>query len=187
MAEPGGSLVAYFYDLLEETEHTSPLEESIKLFLCVAAVGTVAAAALETMESLRVAYAGVFHAVEIAAVALFTIDYFLRWWVAPESEATGAAAPWRTRIRYAMGPYGVIDLLAILPFYVDLFVPIQPDWLRVLRLLRMLKLARYAPGLPLFVSVIRAEIRPLLAAFLVMAVLVGVGSGIMFIKFGGER
>src|SRR5690242_16194833 len=90
MAEPGGSLRAYFYDLLEETEHTSPLEESIKLFLCVAAVGTVAAAALETMESLRAAYALHFSAVEILAVALFTLDYFLRWWVAPESEATGA-------------------------------------------------------------------------------------------------
>jgi voltage-gated potassium channel len=181
MAEPGGSLRAYFYDLLEETEHTSPLEESIKLFLCVAAVGTVAAAALETMESLRVRYALHFSAIEILAVALFTLDYFLRWWVAPESEATGAAAPWRARLRYAVGPYGIIDLLAILPFYVDHFVPIQPDWLRVLRLLRLLKLARYAPGLPLFVSVIRAEIRPLLAAFLVMAVLLVVESGIMFI------
>src|SRR5262249_51628577 len=181
MAEAVVSLRAYLYDLLEETEHTSPLEESIKLFLSIAAVATVAAAALETMESLRVRYADVFYGVEILAVALFTLDYFLRWWVAPESEATGAAAPWRARLRYAVGPYGFIDLLAILPFYVDLVVPIQPDWLRVLRLLRLLKLARYAPGLPLFVSVIRAEMRPLLAAFLVMAVLLVVESGIMFI------
>ncbi len=180
-ADPKLTLRAYLYDLLEETEHTSPLEKTFKGFLSLAAVATVAAAALETMESLRGEYAAIFQAVEIVAVALFTLDYLLRWWVAPESQATGAAAPWRARLSYAIGPYGIIDLVAILPFYFDLFMPIQPDWLRVLRLLRLLKLARYAPGLPLFVSVIRAESRPLLAAFLVMAVLLVVESGIMFI------
>jgi voltage-gated potassium channel len=84
-------------------------------------------------------------------------------------------------LRYCVSPLGIIDLVAILPFYIDLFLVADPDWLRVVRLLRLLKLARHTPGLSLFVAVIRAEIRPLLAAFLVMAVLLVVESGVMFI------
>ena len=172
---------AYLYDLLEETEHTSAIENTIKLLLVAAIVTTVAAVALETLPSVNERYARLFTAIEIGAMSLFTVEYLLRWWIAPEREATGAAEPWRSRLHYAVSPYGLIDLLAILPFYIDLFVPGNPDWLRVLRLLRLLKMARYAPGLSLFVAVIRNESRPLLAAFLVMAVLLVGESGVMFI------
>jgi voltage-gated potassium channel len=170
-----------FYDLLEETENTTPLERALKLFLVTVIVGSVTAICLETLPSLRDRYAGLFNIVEIATITIFSIDYLLRWWVAPEREPTGAAEPWRSRWRYAISAYGVIDLLAILPFYIDLFVPGDPDWLRVLRLLRLLKMSRYAPGLSLFVAVIRNESRPLLAGLLVMAVLIVVESGVMFI------
>jgi voltage-gated potassium channel len=172
---------AYLYDLLEETEHTSAIENTIKLLLVAVIVTTVAAVALETLPSVNERYARLFTAIEIGAMSLFTFEYLLRWWIAPEREATGAAEPWRSRLHYAVSPYGLIDLLAILPFYIDLFVPGNPDWLRVLRLLRLLKMARYAPGLSLFVAVIRNESRPLLAAFLVMAVLLVGESGVMFI------
>jgi len=172
---------AYLYDLLEETEHTSAIENTLKLLLVAVIVTTVAAVALETLPSVNERYARLFTAIEIGAMSLFTIEYLLRWWIAPEREATGAAEPWRSRLHYAVSPYGLIDLLAILPFYIDLFVPGNPDWLRVLRLLRLLKMARYAPGLSLFVAVIRNESRPLLAAFLVMAVLLVGESGVMFI------
>ncbi len=167
-AESPVTLRARLFDILEETESSSPLEKVVNLFITSVIVASVAAVALETMASAG-GYAGLFAAIEIGAVAIFTIDYLLRWWVAPEREATGAEAPWRARWRYAVSPYGIIDLLAILPFYVDLFIPGDPDWLRVLRLLRLLKMSRYAPGLSLFVAVIRNESRPLLAGLLVMA------------------
>ena len=179
-AESSSGLRVRLYDILEETEHTSALERTTKLLLTFVIVASVAAVALETMASLQ-RYAGLFAAIEVCAVAIFTVDYLLRWWVAPERQATGAAEPWRERLRYAISTYGVIDLLAILPFYIDLFIPGDPDWLRVLRLLRLLKMARYAPGMSLFVAVIRAESRPLLAALLVMSVLLVVESGVMFI------
>lgn len=181
MADSNVTWRLLFYDLLEETENTSPFERAINLFLVTVIVGSVTAICLETLPSLRDRYAWLFNAVEIATITIFTIDYLLRWWVAPEREPTGAAAPWRSRWRYAISAYGLIDLLAILPFYIDLFVPGNPDWLRVLRLLRLLKMSRYAPGLSLFVAVVRNESRPLLAGLLVMAVLIVVESGIMFI------
>ena len=170
-----------FYDILQETDTRSAARRFISFFLVAAIVTTVAAVALETMESLRASYGANFTAIELVAVAIFTVDYALRWWVAPESDPMGATRPWRARLRYAVSPFGIIDLLAVLPFFLDLVLPVHPDWLRVLRLLRLLKMARYAPGLSLFVAVIRAESKPLLAAFLVMAVLLMVESGVMFI------
>lgn len=181
VADKISDLRSRIYDMLLETDTRSAARRFINSFLVAAIVTTVAAVALETMESLRASYSAIFTAIEFVAVAIFTIDYALRWWVAPEGDPRGAAQPWRARLRYAVSPFGIIDLLAVLPFFLDLVLPVHPDWLRVLRLLRLLKMARYAPGLSLFVAVIRAESKPLLAAFLVMAVLLMVESGIMFI------
>ncbi len=175
------SLRPRFYDALGESGSRSWARGAVKVFFIVVITGSVAAATLETLKSLISAYASLFAAAEVGAVTALTVEYLLRLWVAPEHESTGSAAPWRARLHYAVSAYGIIDLLAILPFYADLFLPIHPDALRILRLLRLLKLARYAPGLPLFVAVIRNEIRPLFAAFLVMAVLLVVESGVMFV------
>jgi voltage-gated potassium channel len=60
-------------------------------------------------------------------------------------------------------------------------VPIPVDTLRLLRLLRILKLARYTPALALFAAVIRNESRPLLATFLVVAVLIVLESALMYV------
>jgi voltage-gated potassium channel len=144
-------------------------------------VTSVAAVALETVGPLDVVYASLFAAVEIVAVAAFTLDYALRLWVAPAHDPASASEPWRARWRYTVSALGIIDLLAIVPFYINLLFPLQPDGLRILRLLRLLKVARYAPGLSLFVAVIRNESRPLLAGLLVLAVLLVVEAGIMFV------
>lgn len=180
-ADSTPNLRSRLYELLEETETRSAARRTISLFLVTVIVADVAAVCLETLGPLRSLYGALFRTIEIVAVAAFTFDYALRWWVAPERDATGASEPWHSRLSYAVSPFGVIDLLAVLPFYIDLLVPGDPDWLRVLRLLRLLKMARYAPGLSLFVAVIRAESRSLLAALLVMVVLLVVESGIMFI------
>ena len=168
-------------EALEESETGYWLRGLVEFFLLVVIVGSVAATALETVRSLSSQYASLSAAAELVAVGVLTVEYLLRWWVAPEDDPQGSAKPWRARVRYAVSTFGFIDLLAILPFYFDLLLPIHTDWLRVLRLLRLLKVARYASGLPLFVAVIRNESRPLLAALLVMAVLLVVESGIMFV------
>jgi len=180
-ADTNRSLRARFYDALEEGESRSRTRTCVSFFIVAVIVATVAAVALETMESLRVAYGDLFAAVEAVTVAVFTLDYALRWWVSPERDPAGAARPWRARLRYAFSTFGIIDLLAVLPFYAGLFLSVHPGWLRVLRLVRLLKIARYTPGLSLFVAVIRAERRSLLAAFLVMMVLLVLESGVMFL------
>jgi voltage-gated potassium channel len=126
-------------------------------------------------------YGILFAAIEVVAVAVFTIEYALRLWVAPEREPGATAHPWLARRAYARSAFGLIDLVAILPFVLGLLLPIHPDWLRVLRLCRLLKVARYVPALALFAAVLRSERRPLLGALLVMGIVLVLSSGVMFL------
>lgn len=66
-------------------------------------------------------------------VAFFTVEYLARLWVADKA--------WR----YLTSFWGVIDLLAILPFYLTLGFDLKT--LRVIRLIRLLKLARYSKAI----------------------------------------
>jgi voltage-gated potassium channel len=139
------------------------------------------AIALETLEGVPERVGRLLRLIEAVTVAVMVVEYALRLWAAPEREAVGAKSPWRARLQYATSFVGVVDLLAALPALVALVLPIPVDSLRLLRLLRILKLARYTPALALFAAVIRNESRPLLATFLVVAVLIVLESALMYV------
>ncbi len=98
---------------------------------------SVVAIILESVPWIAIHYA-VFDVVEGIVVAVFTLDYLANIWVAPD------------RWKYALGPWGIIDLLAILPtFALILNIPSVKAMrllrvMRVLRVLRVLKLAKVA-------------------------------------------
>ena len=84
---------------------------------------------------------------------------------------------------FALRPMMIIDLLAILPFYVYLLVPFDLRALRVLRLFRLfrlLKLLRYSPALLTLKRVVDQECRALLGALLLMMMLMLFSAGIIY-------
>jgi len=81
-----------------------------------------------------------FHWFDVFSVVVFTIEYGLRFYLAPEDhEFQGRKNP---RIGYIKSPFAVIDFLAVAPFYLQSLVPVDLRVLRALRLLRILKLFR---------------------------------------------
>ena len=166
--------------LLPEGESRRAGAAAAKVLFISVTLTTLAAIVFETSAELARSPSSWFQTIEYATVALFVAEYFLRLWAAPESSADGARQPGKARIGYVFSIYGAIDLLAILPFFVGALWPMDADWLRVLRLLRVLKLARYVPALGLFAVVVRNERRPLLAALMVMLVLLLLNSAVMF-------
>lgn len=81
-----------------------------------------------------------FHYFDVASVIVFAIEYVLRLYLAPEDDEFKKHR--FSRLRYVSSPFAVIDLIAILPFFLQAFVSIDLRFLRFLRLLRILKLFR---------------------------------------------
>lgn len=160
---------ARLYEILERGRPDDLASRVIDGFLVTLIVANVAAAAAETVDVLHQRFERPFRAFEVASVAIFTVEYLCRLWVATEHLALARYGPIRARLRYAVSLYGLIDLLAILPFYVGLFVPTADlRFLRVFRLLRLLKLVRYSPALATLGRVLVDERRALMAALLIM-------------------
>jgi len=81
-----------------------------------------------------------FHSFDVFSLMVFSIEYVLRIYVAPEDPQFASSK--NPRFAYFRSPFAIIDLLAILPFYLSAFVEMDLRILRGLRLLRLFKLFR---------------------------------------------
>lgn len=104
---------------------------------------------------------------EILIVLIFTVEYLYRIFQAPN------------KIKFIFSFYGLIDLVAILPFYISFAVDLRTMRLvRLLRLLRILKLARYNSAIKRFskaIFIAKEELIIFTLASLVVLYLAAVG------------
>lgn len=104
-----------------------------------------------------------FLAVEYLAVGVFTVEYLLRLWSAPEHTPYSDRTPMGARLAFVRSGSAIIDLLTILPVYISFFFAADLRVFIILRLLRFFKLARYSAGIRTLVAVMEAERKALLA------------------------
>lgn len=126
---------------------------------------------LESFKSLEESFGTLFYAIEVFSVIIFTIEYLLRIWVA------------ENKLKFIFSTYGIIDLLAILPFYLPFMLTIDLRVLRLLRLLRLVrvfKLARYSNSLKLIGSVFKENQSELLVTLFITFILLVISSTLMF-------
>ena len=128
------------YDLLFNKDnpdgYSSVFEKTIIIIILVNAVVLLA----ETIPIIYDSRERQFHIFDVVSVAIFTVEYLLRLYVAPEDpDFNQDKLP---RLRFIRSPYAIIDLVAILPFYLAAFFNLDLRALRVLRLLRLFKLLR---------------------------------------------
>ena len=81
-----------------------------------------------------------FHYFDIFSIGIFTVEYLVRLYLAPEDAEFKARK--NARLAYVSSPFAIIDFLAVAPFYLQAFLPVDLRILRALRLLRILKLFR---------------------------------------------
>ena len=119
----------------------------LSLFFLV--VLNLVAVALESVPTLQMGYGKWLYNFELFSVVVFSVEYVARVWSAPAKRGVDFTdSPLRSRFRYIFSFYGLIDLVAILPFYIQaLFPGLDLRVLRALRLLRILKLNHYNSAL----------------------------------------
>jgi len=110
------------------------------------------------------------------------VEYFLRLWSSVDNKQADHAHPLKARLKWAISPMGLIDLVAILPFYALLFMPMHLDTLLILRafrgirLLRIFKLTRYSPAMQVLRTVLREEAPTLIVVALILVFIMVIAS-----------
>lgn len=155
-------------EVLENEESLDGQGRILNLLLILLISLNVIAIFLESVDSIYREYQRLFLFFELFSVGVFTIEYIARVWSSIDLDSAKDTSPIIGRIKYMLTPIALVDLIAILPFYLSLYLSIDLRFLRVLRLLRLLKLARYSPALGALLDVVRKEADALLAAFIVL-------------------
>ena len=115
-------------------------QKTIDRWIAILIVANLFVLIFEHVPAINAVYSTWFHYFDVASVVIFTIEYLVRFYLAPEDEEFKKHR--FARAKYATSPFAIIDLIAILPFFLQAFISIDLRYLRFLRLLRILKLFR---------------------------------------------
>ncbi len=168
------------WELLEIGNEKDRASRFFDYFIFTLILLNVGAFIIGTVPAVNETAGGFLHGFEIFSIVIFTVEYFGRVWSCVTTEKF--RNPVTGRIRFSMTPLAVIDLLAILPFYLA-FLGIDLRFLRILRIVRILriaKLSRYLEGLMLFADVLRNRKEELIMTTTVLMVLLIVSSSMMY-------
>lgn len=169
------------YHILGGEGHEDLLVKAVDTLLVVLVVLNVLAVVLESMEHLSLAHGPIFHVFDLVSVGVFSAEYVLRLWTAVEMDEPRYRHPFWGRLRWMTSPMAVIDLLAVLPFYLGMFVEVDLRAIRVLRVLRVFKLGRYSLAISVMAAVVRQEARAIGAVLFVMLVVTVFASSLMYL------
>lgn len=144
-------------------------------------VTNVLAVILETVPSVGGPYSSFFRLFEVFSVAIFTVEYLVRLWACTaDSRYRGAIVG---RLRFALSPMALVDLVAILPFYLPVILSMDLRIIRAVRLLRLVrvfKMGRYSQALRSLGSVLRAKKEELFIVISIVCLLLVLASSAMY-------
>jgi voltage-gated potassium channel len=169
------------YELVEKGSFGKKHNLLFDYFIATLIILNVIAIAVATVATLSQVLSQALIIFEIVSVIIFTIEYLMRIYVADLSFPRKSKLA--SIIAFIISPYGLIDLFAILPFYVPFLIPFDLRFLRLFRLLRfviLLKLTRYNKALKLISSVFREKKTELGMTFFLVAIILIVASFLMY-------
>lgn len=172
------------YEILERGNPGDTFSLVVDRFIVALIILNLAAVALETVPEFDSRYGWLFELIEVVSLVVFTVEYVLRLWVAVEHTPFQRRSPLAARWRYAVSAPGLVDLIAVLPFWFTLVLP--PDWrvLLVLRMVRFLKIARYSPAMRSLLDVLYGERRALFGCFVILCGVTLLAAAIMHLVEG---
>ncbi len=158
-------------------------DKIINIFIIVLIILNVIAVMLETVPSLHddPYEKEFFRYFDLVSVIIFTVEYVLRVW-SSNHEIKYKHSFWG-RLKYMASPGAIIDLLAILPFYLHTIIGLDLRVLRMLRLLRFLRLFRltaYMKSAQIIVNVFRKRINELMLSLVLVIFLIIFASCVMY-------
>ncbi|MDD0802025.1 MULTISPECIES: ion transporter [Acinetobacter] len=175
------TLRKFVYNNLHNEDYETPLSRGLNYFLIALIMSNAAAVLLESVQKYYVSYHDFFYYFEIFSIIVFSVEYLLRFWSI--AEANSFESDWKNRLNWVKSGGAIIDLLAILPAYLNFFVQFDLRFLRIVRLLRLLKLTRYFVSLQILLRVIEREKGSFQAViFILMIMIIMAAAGVYLIE-----
>jgi voltage-gated potassium channel len=169
------------YNLVEKGAHGSKINLIFDYFIVALIILNVTAVALDTLTGIHVALLQFLRIFEIFSIIIFTIEFLMRVYV---SDITYPASnKFYSALKFIFSPFGLIDLLAILPFYIPFIIKTDLRFLRILRLIRffrILKISRYNSTLKLIWDVIKEKKAELQMTFFIGSLMLLVSAFLMY-------
>lgn len=169
------------YTILERGEKHDTKSVYFDYFIITLVLLSVISTIWESYPAAQEKYGEYFHGFEIFSIIIFTIEYLLRLWTAPLKYPYLSA--WKAYLKYIFSFLALIDLLAILPFYLP-FLGVEDlrllRMMRLLRLLRVFKLNRYSRALNLVYDVLKEKGEELVTTVFFALILLLVSSTLMY-------
>jgi voltage-gated potassium channel len=172
------------YVVLEQGPVGDGLGGIIDRLLVVLIVINLIAVTLESVPDLGARYAFAFELIEYFSLLVFTLEYGLRLWCAVEHGPHQHLSGTRARLKYALSPAGLVDLAAVLPFWLALVLPADFRFVLVFRMVRFFKIARYSPAMRSLLDVLYRERRALFGCLVITLGISLVAAALMHLAEG---
>ncbi len=158
--------------LVFPSDYGGDLHHHFDNFIVFWVVVSVMQVVLESVESIEYVLATEFLILDAVAVGIFSVEYLLRLYACVEDPRF--AGRFSGRVKHVTSFGALIDFLAILPFFLEVFLHHLFDlrFLRVFRLMRLLKLTRYTGATQTLVTVVKREWPIMAASAFIMLLLV---------------
>lgn len=169
------------YQLVEKGSHGKRRNKIFDYFILTLILLNVIALILESIPEINNTYGRLLDAFNLFSIVIFTIEYLLRLYIADLTHPS--TSRFRSVLKFIFSVYGLIDLLAILPFYLPMFIKMDLRFLRTLRLtrfLRILKVNRYNNSLNLIGTVIKEKKSELIVTGFVTILMLLLASFMMY-------
>ena len=159
--------------------NAQPIAHILVKGLFLLAVGVVVAIAMvETLPNSDYTNNSFIRHIREAAWIVLTVEFFLRIWAEPERTTPRGALV--SRIAYLRSPLGIVDLLAVLPAWINLVHAVDLHWFELAAALSLFKLSRYVPALSLVWNVVVRQSRSIFAALVVLSILLVVAATVIY-------
>ena len=169
------------YKIIEKSTEGDNVSRYFDLFIVALILFNTLAIVLESYDSIYRTYKTSFYVFEVVSVILFTLEYTLRFWTSDMKYPN--LGKLRARTKYSISGMALIDLFAILPFYLPMIFPFDLRFLRMVRitrLMRVLKINRYSKALIKIQRVMAKKKEELLATVFVMTFVIVIAATLMY-------
>jgi len=169
------------YSILEQAQEGDQVSRVFDIFIMTLIILNVIAIILGSVQEFSSKYEDYLLIFELFSVISFSVEYLLRLWSCTADNRY--KNPITGRIRFSITPMALIDLLAILPFYVPMLIPMDLRFLRAVRLIRLFrlfKMGRYSEAMRKFGLIFRSKREELLISLFVVTILLIIASSLMY-------